>query len=394
MSVNLSTFVNVSIRKRDVAQAAVAYDTAVYLIKKEADQGVRTSADAGYYAAYASGGDGTKASPRNPAVGNAATDGYIQTFFANGGKYLHVVTNLKFDETNGMWVYAEDNTSDASSIGTASVELPLDEIVMFKSEDIVPGTSEDPYENVTWNTTIVGINQKIFLNGTDATTAISGTSGIVYKYNNNTGVVAVTTYYGVAAIAAYYSKMNLAQGDAFKDYCFTRESIYAETGTSKEICESNTAVNACIANNLNVDALVAGGVRNIGGNDVTGEEITNVYGRIVLTQELTNALWNIIVSKIHLDASGIAKATNAIAAVLQDFVNSGYISIGKVWTEDDLYLDGDLVIAQNSTLPSGYTIHVSPITQADVTAKKLPNIYIYYGDQVGVRKIVLTGEVF
>lgn len=392
MSINLSNFVNVSITKRDTSATAVAYDTAVYLIAKELNASEElVSAAPGYYTLNAAGGEGTKTSPRDPSVGNAATDGYIQTFFKNGGKYLHVITNLEFDETEGLWKYAEDNTA-STAIGSATLELPADEILMFKSPTIVPGIQEDPYENVTWNTLKSGTNQKIFLNGTSTTASITGSdaiSGVVYKYNNGAG-----TFYGVAAIAAYYTKLSLTQGNSFKDYCFTKETIYSQTGTSQEICERNSAVNACITNNLNVDALVAGGVRNIGGNDVTGEEITNVYGRIVLTQELTNSLWTLLASKIRLDNTGVGKVLSSVSNVLQNFIYLGYISLGKVWTEEDLYLDGDLVIAQNSSLVSGYAIHISPITNVQITAKTFPNIYVYYGDQTGVRKIVLTGEVF
>ena len=168
----------------------------------------------------------------------------------------------------------------------------------------------------------------------------------------------------------------------------------AETVDNGSQLTDDTDVKACIQNNINCDAYLAGSIRNIGGNDSTGEDITNLFMRIVLQQVLSNTLLNLLASKIKINQSGVISVKNACSAALQRFVNNGYIDTEKLWTEPDLYVDNEFVVAQDTPITGGYLVHVGKITKQNIADRQIPNVYILYGDSVGVRKIVVSGEVF
>lgn len=363
MSVRIDNFVSVNITRR-TAFAEAEYDTAV-LVKE--GSGVTT----GYYTLSGGGTmNGTKENPYSAQryMVDNTVDKDVRLFFENGGKYLHFVSSIDFVSDSGTgWVF---------NGGGPGNELPLNEVVIFGSGVAATDINKNPAE---------GIYQKLILAQVEDTGAQSlARSGLVYKINlaNNTGDVC-------AATAAYYTKILLNDARTIRDYMFTAETV--DDGSQ---LTDDTDVKACIQNNINCDAYLAGSIRNIGGNDSTGEDITNLFMRIVLQQALSNTLLNLLASKIKLNQNGIISVKNACSAVLQRFVNNGYIDPEKLWTEPDLYIDNNLVVAQDTPLTGGYLIYVGKITKQNIADRQIPNVYILYGDSVGVRKIVVSGEVF
>lgn len=373
MSVRLDNFVKVNISRRIYAPNLDAFDTAVYVSQTVAP---------GYYSINGSGTDGTKEKPFAPI----STDGYMAVFFGCGGKFLHVVYDLQNDQqtlSDGTTVSVLCYTEQGSN--ATPKELPLNEIVIFHDKTITP---------TVWGYSYDGIYQKVWINSTnDITTSVPKESGNVVKYT-----ASATTDYIVATVAAYYTKINLNDERTIRDYAFTAENflIDFELGGTNivEFTETNNTVAACMAENILVDTYLAGSIRNIGGNDLTGEDITNLVMRIILQQTVTNSLVTLLSSKIKLNMSGITSVKAAISNELLRYVANGYIDTEKVWQEDDLYIDNELVATQNGTLPNGFAIHVSPISSDDVKNHRIPAIYILYGDSVGVRTIEITGEVF
>lgn len=387
MSVRLDNFVKVNISRRIYAPNLDAFDTAVYVSQTVAP---------GYYAINGSGTDGTKEKPFAPI----STDGYMAVFFGCGGKFLHVVYDLQNDQqtlSDGTTVSVLCYTEQGGSNATLK-ELPLNEIVIFHDKAVTPtvggnsGTIGSGDEAVDYS--YGGIYQKVWINSThDVTTTIEKESGNVVKYT-----ASADTDYIVATVAAYYTKINLNDERTIRDYAFTAENFLIDFklgGTNiVEFTETNNTVAACMAENILVDTYLAGSIRNIGGNDLTGEDITNLVMRIILQQTVTNSLVTLLSSKIKLNMSGITSVKAAISNELLRYVANGYIDTEKVWQEDDLYIDNELVATQNGTLPNGFAIHVSPISSDDVKNHRIPAIYILYGDSVGVRTIEITGEVF
>ena len=383
MSVRLDNFVKVNISRRIYAPNVDAFDTAVY---------VSQTVVRGYYAINggSAGADGTKEKPFAPI----STDGYMAVFFGCGGKFLHVVYDLQNDQQTlsdgtdvSVLCYTEADN------GTLK-ELPLNEIVIFHDKAVTPTIwgNSGTIESVDYS--YGGIYQKVWINSTNATTTtVEQESGNVVKYT-----ASANTDYIVATVAAYYSKINLNDERTIRDYAFTAENFLIDFdlgGTNiVEFTETNNTVASCMAGNILVDTYLAGSIRNIGGNDLTGEDITNLVMRIILQQTVTNSLVTLLSSKIKLNMSGITSVKAAISNELLRYVANGYIDIEKVWQEDDLYIDNELVATQNGTLPNGFAIHVSPISNDDVKNHRIPAIYILYGDSVGVRTIEITGEVF
>lgn len=363
MSVRIDNFVSVNITRR-TAFAQAEYDTAVFVAN--ADIG-----DYGYYTV--SGGPtkrGTKADPYSIKDYIDDLPGGVLIFFENGGKCLHIIEGIAYSTTSGTgWV--------ATETGGGETELPLNEIVIFGPSVAAAAIAANPTE---------GIYQKLFLvQQGDTATPETTASGLIYKVND----AVATTGDICGTIAAYYTKILLDDPRTIRDYMFTPETV----ATASQM-NADEGVKECIAANLNCDTYLAGAVRNIGGNDSTGEDITNLFMRIVLQQVLSNALLNLLASKIKLNQNGIISVKNACSAVLQRFVNNGYIDPEKLWTEPDLYIDNNLVVAQDTPLTGGYLIYVGKITKQNIADRQIPNVYILYGDSVGVRKIVVSGEVF
>lgn len=387
MSVRLDNFVKVNISRRIYAPNLDAFDTAVYVSQKVTP---------GYYAINggSANADGTKEKPFAPI----STDGYMAVFFGCGGKFLHVVYDLKNDQqtlSDGTTVSVLCYTEAESG---ALKELPLNEIVIFHDKAITPTVHENSGTIGSGDDAVDysydGIYQKVWINSThDITTTIEKESGNVVKYT-----ASADTDYIVATVAAYYTKINLNDERTIRDYAFTAENFLIDFdlgGTNiVEFTETNNTVASCMAANILVDTYLAGSIRNIGGNDLTGEDITNLVMRIILQQTVTNSLVTLLSSKIKLNMSGITSVKAAISNELLRYVANGYIDTEKVWQEDDLYIDNELVATQNGTLPNGFAIHVSPISSDDVKNHRIPAIYILYGDSVGVRTIEITGEVF
>lgn len=357
---NVRDFVDVTITKRAVSRRFV-YDTVIYNV------GVGSGlTDGAYYAnvSVAASGDGStkeKAISYKKATSDTEFYKWADLFFRNGGKYIHVVSAMQLS-TDGEW---------EAKLESGNKPIPLDELVVFK-QGLVTSTGS-------------GINQKIFLVG-EARQTESGYEGIAQFIVAQTFTAANVAS---AAVAAYFTKIDLNSIDSVKDCMFTKVNC-----TDAEYADYNSATTVSDYNTFITVGYLAGAYRLLGGNDSLGNDLTNVWAKIVLTQALTNDLLVLLTSKIRLDSNGIASVKAACSRVLNRFVTNGYISTEKAWTDPDLYIDGELIAAENTPLIDGYKIHVGPITQDNIEKHQIPPVYILYGDQVGVRKIVVTGEVF
>lgn len=360
MSLALENFVDVKIKRKSTGQNNLTYDTVIYVSPG-------SDAPVGYYigGTAKTDADGTKDNPFDVSKLKNNPKKWANVFFANGGKYIHFVSDIEYDQSSKRYNYVNSST-------TEHLPVPTTEI-------IIAGTN-GPSELIS-----EGINQKIFLCGTSAD--ISG-EGIVTVTSSLGGNDLVT-----APMAAYYTQIDINNPNTIKDYCFTvvKDDADNDLGLKAED-EGNS--NTAIVENDNYIAYLAGAYRNIGGDDTVGIDITNTFMKIVLQQVLTNTLMNLLVSKIKLDSSGIIAVKNATSKVMTQFVNNGYISTEKAWPDEDLYIDNELVAEKDTPLIDGYKIHVSPITQDDIKNHQIPTVYIVYGDQVGVRKITISGEVF
>lgn len=387
MSVRIENFVDVKITRRAVQESDGAYDTAVYVVASTASQN-----NAFYFINGKNGtGDGTKNNPKtiDAVSGDNNLKYFGIEFFANGGKKLHVVNSLSFSSTDNCWNFTDKKNSTAT-------HLPVEEILIFD-------TSATQINASTNANTVSGIEKKIFINTTNSTSLSSYLPYTIAVYKNvevSTNVAGEKPNVSAAPFLAYYTKIIKNSSVDTSDLAFTKTSfvdVVENSTTNKVVITEPTDVNAkaMITNNINFIATIAGVPMIIGGSDETGEnDITNLFMQIVLQQTLTNALMKLLSSKIKLNTAGITSVKNAVGVELDKYVNYGYISTDKLWTEDDLYLDGELIAAKGSPLARGYVVHVSPITQENIKDHQIPTIYVLYGDSVGVRKIVVQGEVF
>lgn len=342
--IDLRNFVDVNITRIKPVNR-LAYDTIVYINAQVSD---------GYYSAGASTtGTGTKENPWpfSYMTGDPPVTRFVNTFIANNGKSIHFTSALTFQ--NNIWTYGSDKTP-----------LPIDEIIIVNPADSMVSSGS-------------GIQQKIFVAGTDLTK--SATGNLIICDNDCVQ----------GAVCAYLANIDISIANSVKDAAFTAVKGFSTTGVQQYVATSYQE-----SNGVTVVAYLAGDYRILGGDDGAKQSIVNQFMQIVLTEELTNQLLNLLTSKIRLDSNGIASVKAACSRVLNKFVTNGYISTEKAWNNSDLYIDNELVAAENTPLIDGYKIHVGPITEDNIANHQMPPVYILYGDQVGVRKIVVTGEVF
>ena len=118
---------------------------------------------------------------------------------------------------------------------------------------------------------------------------------------------------------------------------------------------------------------------------------------ICLHQTLTERLTELLVTKIKYNQSGLAQISAVLNKELQKYVDNGYLTTNKTWSEEDLYYRGVLIIKKNTPLLLGYKYVILPFSTLSDTERQenaLPEIYILIADSYGIRKINISGKAY
>lgn len=217
-----------------------------------------------------------------------------------------------------------------------------------------------------------------------------------YSYlNSNTSQFFIVKYGnpGVEmAVLAYLTNINGYYYESVQDYDFTVEELREEYYTQP----SDTIVEGAIDKNYNVDAELAGELRNIGGNDTRGYSLVNDFMMILLSQTLSDKLLNVITSKIKYNQNGLNIIQSTIIQELDRYVNCGYLTKDKVWTDDTLIVpEGYTLITKNTPLTQGYKFIILPfstLTDAEKNNHELPKIYLLLAESYSIRSIEINGK--
>ena len=379
MSVKYTNFVEVNINHhvankptglRDVA-AAIFYDSTI------ADPNTVTDC-------------GTLTKTSTLPADLTAFKNYVDAFFENGGRKLHcIVTNI---------------TPATNTFVNIIEALPMEEI-MVGYVGTGAGANESNFRDVAeaYNESKATekIYQKIFVAEIPAT---NGTTTDLAAYiSGDDKVVDIENYvlkYGAmgigASVLAYYTQMNAYLTDSAEDYCYTKEK-YSDKETDKFVFNDNALVKEAMQLDINIDINLSNAVRNIGGNDTAGYSLTNQFMLLVMHQTLTSRLLDLLAQKIKYNSQGLTAVLNVLTAELNRYVNNGFLTTTKTWTDGDLYYDEYLIIKEDTLLSLGYKVVILPfesLTPEELEAHQLPKIYILVADSYSIRKIVVTGEAF
>lgn len=217
-----------------------------------------------------------------------------------------------------------------------------------------------------------------------------------YSYlNSNTSQFFIVKYGdpGVEmTVLAYLTNINGYYYESVQDYDFTVEELREEYYTQP----SDTIVENAIVKNYNVDAELAGELRNIGGNDTGGYSLVNDFMMILLSQTLSDKLLNVITSKIKYNQNGLNIIQSTIIQELDRYVNCGYLTKDKVWTDDTLIVpEGYTLITKNTPLTQGYKFIILPfstLNDAEKNNHELPKIYLLLAESYSIRSIEINGK--
>lgn len=206
------------------------------------------------------------------------------------------------------------------------------------------------------------------------------------------------SYKGIEmTIGAYLTQVNVNKYESVKDYCFTKETIEDKDDDNpfKPIDDNKLAKG--LMKNYNFIGELVGDIRNLGGNDSAGYSLVNQFMLICLAQELTERVYNLLTQKIKYNTSGLNQISTTLVETLQKYVDNGYLSTDKVWTDNDLYYENNLIMKQNTPLPMGYKVFICPFSSLSKTEYQehmLPKIYVLVADSYGIRKVHVDGTTF
>ena len=375
MSVNLTNFVDIKINHNITTTVSGTRDTAV-LLHFTKSLGSKTTV------IYQASTD------RTSVVGDLKN--FLDIFFANGGKKVAVVPVLKTTTT-----FTTDVITTGVSFQKLIDSFPLEYIMFsFLDEDSTAPFVEADFRALVNDLVLDGIHKKLFVVNVlvGGLTAISG----VTKINLENYIVKIGPAGTAATILAYLTKILVYNGDSCQDYAFTIENIPTALEATF-VTEDNAVVEAVIANNYNIDTMLVGKIRVVGGNDSAGFAIVNQFMLIVLHQTLTYRLIDLLGSKIKYNEVGLKSMLGTLSQELSKFVINGFLATNKTWTENDLYYKDYLIIEQNVSLVGGFKIAILPfssLTPEQILARQFPPIYILIADGYFIRKIAISGKVF
>ena len=323
---------------------------------------------------------------------NTATYAYLKQYFDNGGVKVRVIEGIGYNNiTKEMITSLEDKYICIACV--IPVENKEEGYLAIKNLAVTMNADSNIY----------GINEKLLITSTQVD--IENLSQPDYSASVKNLIVKYSSVLGAEmTVAAYLSQIDIDEIDSVKDYAFTQEVLSTTqdgniwTVTSGE--NINTSDYMALQNvNMNVDVDLANAVRNCGGNCKDGSDIVNNFVRIILHQTLTDQLVNLLAQKIK-STTGVSKLYTVIAQELERYLNCGYLTTDKVWTDNTLKITRNNItyniINKGDALTNGYSIKILPMTSLTPTEKaehKAPPIYIIIADQYSIRKITINGEV-
>ena len=306
------------------------------------------------------------------------TKAYLDMYFANGGIKADVFEGINYTDITNDYLKQLDNKYICICFVNGDKNLIQTIYNYFKQLMVTRETDKDVY----------GINEKIILCATTDNSDATKVKNFAVKYTNSENPVIGCEM----TIAAYMSQTNVYGLNTIWDYAFTKESITAEN-------LDNDTFETIVANNMNVDVLLANAIRNCSGNLKDCSDLINEYVRIILHQTLTDSLLNLLTQKIK-GSSGVSKIYTTISEELEKYLNSGYLTTDKVWTDKTLTISKNgvnyTIIEEGTPIVNGYYISILPITSLtpeEKAAHKTPSIYGIIADQYGIRNITINGEV-
>lgn len=309
------------------------------------------------------------------------TFAYLKVYFSNGGVKALVIEGMSHATLSTAEI--ADLNNKYILIGYAASVADI-ETVYGELKTIIATRNAD--------SNIYGINEKIIFAGSSVKTDTDKIKNFAVKYTTKQG--------GEMTIPAYLSKINVYGLNTVFDYAFTSEILLNDSG--KNILAENvndTDFGTLMENNYNVDIELANAVRNAGGNCKDGSDLVNSYVKIILHQTLTDSLINLLTEKLK-SGTGLAKIYTTISEELENYLNAGYLTTDKIWTDADYTITRNgvtyTIIEKGTPLINGYLITILPmssLTQEEKTAHSTPPIYVIIADQYGIRKITINGEV-
>lgn len=233
------------------------------------------------------------------------------------------------------------------------------------------------------------------------TTNITGAPAtLVSQGITNVALVNATTTdtlvpYSAIVIPAYFSAINLSQPNSLISMVHT----VINGVVPSDITE--TALTEAVEANWNAIVNLAGRyVIFDGGTMVDGQPIHSAWGFAIFKKSCEDILTDLLVTKLPYTNSSNVTIENALAKVCNYFITNGLIGTDKIYNLSTQQVEYNgttyTTIQEGQSLANGYYIYSIPISAAsptDISAGRIPPIYIYAIVSGVIRIVTIIGEV-
>lgn len=423
MSIDLRNHVQVNINYKEYKPLSTTRDTIVYLYTEA------TSADkikmAGTYSSlqeYIDAYHENVGSEIQPESMDNYT--FVKSYFDNGGGKIKILTS-----SQTLNAQIEDFQNQIVDLEPELIVITAQNQTKFKSiltydggdsgVDLLHRTKTilDPYKgslnselgftpNISTSgiPALSGINEKLFIFEDDKTSYIDTDAAIfkaLYGADNIAIKISNTSVTGISALtAAYLSKININKAETINDYNFTIENISA-FNKDNLLVSVNEDYTKVIQYGGNCNTIFVNEIRNMGGDTVTSIDLVNTYMRIILTQTLSEKVASVLAAKIKYDKTGINRVINAITQELNRYKDNGYLDVNYIYNDEDLHYKYNgvdyLVCSRNTVLENGYKFIILPLTsltKEQIKAHAFPPIYVMLATSVGIRYVLINGDIY
>lgn len=210
-----------------------------------------------------------------------------------------------------------------------------------------------------------------------------------------------TTIDAALLIGAYFTKINLNESEAIKDYCYTAETL-VDLAVGEDASENVTQAEyeLLIKRNYNFIDTIGNNVINFGGNLTNGTAITTDFATICVENDVCGATLSAMIGKQYLSQSGLTNLVSCIESQLQRYKSNGFIKIDSTYSGENLYINYNnrsyAVISKGEALPQGFKVFAVPVANislVDKETKKFTPIYVVIESLSGARIVEIRGEV-
>lgn len=305
------------------------------------------------------------------------THTFAKHYFSNGGAKLTVINNAESKDPEVRVQELAENEE-------------LKDVVMFAFTEITTakiGDVDIVLEGLEAPNQLIGV----FYTNDKANELTDGLGDFSVIYFNEEAQ-------SHAVIPAYFSRIRVDRANTLRNIEYHNINIDGEP--FDDYIFKGSEYDTLIGKNNNFVIKVSDRTVLAGGITAQGIQIAVVFATITMQKQIqTKVVEFLSDSKPYLNSEGVAQVRSVITPILEAYRSNGILGgFDDVWvypTQTVTYNDKTFKpVRKGDVLAKGYSLFIpTNISDADISSKQLPPIYIYLIMQGNIRTIEIKGKV-